>query len=71
VVFVGAVASELEGVMLVVSRCMVEWLGGMGCTLKLGSLSHEMRLAPQRHFASVYTIVAFVRQARGMSDGSS
>jgi hypothetical protein len=55
----------------VVSRCMVEWLGGMGCTLKLGSLSHEMRLAPQRHFASVYTIVAFVKQARGMSDGSS
>jgi hypothetical protein len=26
-------------------------------TLKLGSASHEMRLAPQRHLASVYTIV--------------
>jgi hypothetical protein len=26
-------------------------------TLKLGSASHEMRLAPQRHLASVRTII--------------
>jgi hypothetical protein len=32
-------------------------------TLKLGSASHEMRLAPQRHFASVYTIIGLVTKA--------
>ena len=58
VVFVGAVASELNRVRLVIVSLWV--VGGVmrrGFTLKLGSVSQEMRLPPQRHFASVYTIV--------------
>jgi hypothetical protein len=58
VIFIGAVASELNGVRLVIVSLWV--IGGVmrgGFTLKLGSVSQEMRLVPQRHLASVCTIV--------------
>jgi hypothetical protein len=66
VVFVGAVASELNRVRLVIVSLWV--VGGVmrrGFTLKLGSVSQEMRLAPQRHLASVYTIVESSDRVRG------
>jgi hypothetical protein len=64
VVFVGAVASELEGVRSAMSERLSSRLGGR-LTLKLGSVSQEMRLAPQRHLASLYTIVESSDRVRG------
>jgi hypothetical protein len=51
-VLVGAVAAELEdrGESQVISESASI---GTRLTLKLGSVSQEMRLAPQRHLASV------------------
>ena len=58
-VLVGAVAAELEdrGESQVISESASK---GTRLTLKLGSVSQEMRLAPQRHLASVYTIFEVV-----------